>query len=117
MTVHEIHGSFSEMPSAEPFSGVGRRTFDSAGSTVNEYSFRAGAAFPVHRHPEEQVTLVLEGTVELTVDGEMSTLAAGSWSVVGPDVEHGITAGPSGARIVAIIMPRRERADAYTVVS
>ena len=110
------HGAFADLPVAEPYEGLRRRTFDSAGSTVNEYSFEPGASFPLHRHPEEQVTLVLEGRVEWTVDGESSTLAAGSWSVVGPDIEHGITAGPEGARIVAIITPRRTRTDSYTVV-
>jgi unsaturated pyranuronate lyase len=110
------HGAFADLPVAEPYEGLRRRTFDSAGSTVNEYSFEPGASFPIHRHPEEQVTLILEGSVELTVEGDTSILEAGAWSVVGGDVEHGITAGPDGARILAIITPRRTRTDAYTVV-
>jgi len=109
-------GTFDELPVSEPFAGLRRRTIDAAKSTVNEYSFEPGASFPIHRHPEEQVTLVLDGTVELTVEGESAQLGPGGWSVVGGDVEHGITAGPRGARIVAIISPRREGADAYTVV-
>jgi hypothetical protein len=36
--------------------------------------------------------------------------------VVEPEVDHGVTAGPSGATVVAIIVPRRESADAFTVV-
>ena len=110
------HGTFADLPVAEPYEGLRRRTFDSAGSTVNEYSFEPGASFPIHRHPEEQITLILEGTVMLTVEGNTSILEAGGWSVVGCDVEHGITAGPDGARILAIITPRRTRTDAYTVV-
>jgi quercetin dioxygenase-like cupin family protein len=110
------HGAFADLPVAEPYEGLRRRTFDSAGSTVNEYSFEPGASFPIHRHPEEQVTLILEGSVELAVEGDRSILEAGGWSVVGGDVEHGITAGPDGARILAIITPRRTRTDAYTVV-
>jgi unsaturated pyranuronate lyase len=110
------HGAFADLPVAEPYEGLRRRTFDSAGSTVNEYSFEPGASFPIHRHPEEQITLILEGSVELTVEGGTSILEAGGWSVVGSDVEHGITAGSDGARILAIITPRRTRTDAYTVV-
>ena len=83
---------------------------------MNEYSFEPGASFPLHRHPEEQITLILEGSVELTVQGDTSILEAGGWSVVGGDVEHGITAGPEGARIVAIIVPRRASVGAYTGV-
>jgi quercetin dioxygenase-like cupin family protein len=110
-------GSLESLPVAEPFPGLRRRSFDSAGATVNEYAFEPGARFPLHRHPQEQVTLVLEGEVEMTIDGRVSTLAAGAWSVVAPDVEHSITAGPQGARILAILVPRRSAADAYTVIA
>jgi quercetin dioxygenase-like cupin family protein len=110
------HGAFADLPVAEPYKGLRRRTFDGTGSTVNEYSFDPGASFPIHRHPEEQITLILEGSVKLTVEGDTSILEAGSWSVVGGDVEHGVTAGPDGARILAIITPRRTGTDAYTVV-
>jgi quercetin dioxygenase-like cupin family protein len=110
-------GTIADLPATEPFAGLTRRTIDATKATVNEYAFQPGASFPIHRHPEEQVTLVLEGTVSLTVEGETTQLEPGGWSVVGGDVEHGITAGPDGARIVAIIAPRRTSADAYTIVS
>jgi quercetin dioxygenase-like cupin family protein len=116
MAAETRHGNLADLPAAEPFEGLRRRTIESAKATVSEYSFEPGASFPIHRHPEEQVTLILEGSVELTVEGETSSLEAGGWSVVGGDVEHGIRAGADGARIVAIITPRRTRDDAYTVV-
>jgi quercetin dioxygenase-like cupin family protein len=109
-------GSFDALPAEEPYPGLRRRTFDSAGATVNEYSFEPRASFPLHRHPEEQITLVLDGQVEMTIAGRASGLSAGGWSVVEPEVEHGITAGPQGARILAIVVPRRQGAGAYTVV-
>jgi quercetin dioxygenase-like cupin family protein len=109
-------GSFESLPVEEPYPGLRRRTFDSAGATVNEYAFEPGASFPLHRHPQEQITLVEEGEVEMTIEGKVSRLTAGAWSVVGPDAEHGITAGAGGARILAIIVPRRKSADGYTVV-
>jgi len=52
----------------------------------------------------------------MTIESSSSELAAGAWSVVGPDVEHGITAGAKPARILAIVLPRRRSPDAYTVV-
>ena len=109
-------GSFDSLEVEEPYSGLRRRTFDSGAATVNEYSFRPGAGFPLHRHPQEQITLVLEGKVTMTIEGHSSDLSAGDWSVVAPNVEHGITAGTEPARIVAIVVPRRQAADAYTVV-
>jgi quercetin dioxygenase-like cupin family protein len=109
-------GSFDALPHDKPYPGLERRAFDSAGATVTEYRFEAGAAFPLHRHPQEQITLIAEGEVEMTIDGRASQLRAGDWSVVAPEVEHGITAGPEGARIIAIVVPRRAGPDAITVV-
>ena len=39
----------------------------------------------------------------------------GNLSVVEGDVPHGIRAGDAGARIVAVIVPRRTSATAYVV--
>ena len=109
-------GSFADLPVEEPYPGLHRRTVDSAGATVNEYTFAPEAAFPLHRHPQEQITLVLEGSIELTVASERSALEAGGWSIVGGDVEHSIRAGAEGARILAIVVPRREGPESYTVL-
>jgi quercetin dioxygenase-like cupin family protein len=100
-------GLFADLPIEEPHPGLRRRSFDSRQATVNEYTFEPGAAFPLHRHPQEQITLVLEGDVELTVAGGTIPLQEGGWSVVGGDVEHSVRAGARGARIVAIVIPRR----------
>jgi quercetin dioxygenase-like cupin family protein len=59
---------------------------------------------------------VLEGSIELAVAGESIALREGGWSVVGGGVAHSIRAGAEGARILAIVIPRRETPDAYTVL-
>ena len=104
------------MQAEEVYDGVQRRSFSSRSATVTSYTFAPGATFPLHRHPQEQITLIEAGQVEMTVEDRVEPLAAGDWSVVEADVEHGIRAGPDGARVVAIVTPRRESSDAYTVV-
>ncbi|HET8754360.1 MAG TPA: cupin domain-containing protein [Solirubrobacteraceae bacterium] len=111
----ERAGSFDALPADEPFPGVRRESFTTERATVTRYTFAPGAAFPLHRHPQEQTTLILEGAVEMTVRSERRALRAGDWSVVGPDVEHGITAGADGARIIAIIAPPRTSIDEYEI--
>ncbi len=106
-------GSFDELPSEEAYPGVNRRSFSTHEATVNSYTFEPGASFPLHSHHQEQITLVTEGSVEMTVEGEVSSLDEGCWSVVSGGVEHGITAGPDGAAIVAMIVPRRQGSDDY----
>lgn len=108
-------GAFADLPAEEPYPGVRRRSFDAAGATVTEYAMAPGARFPLHHHPQEQITVVEEGEVELTIAGETSRLGAGEWSVVGPGVEHGITNGDRPARFLAILVPRRPPGG-YTIV-
>jgi quercetin dioxygenase-like cupin family protein len=115
MDVLDGVGQFDDLPWEEPFAGVRRNAFSSREATVSRYSFEPGAAFPVHSHPQEQITLIQEGRVEMSIGGEITTLDAGAWAVTGPDVQHGITAGPEGARIVAMIVPRRQSSDEYVI--
>jgi quercetin dioxygenase-like cupin family protein len=108
-------GTFAGLASDEPYPGVVRRTFDAAGATVTTYAFSPGASFPLHRHTHEQITLVDEGSVRMRIGEDEPELSTGGWSVVPGGIEHGVTAGPTGARITAIIVPRRE-SGAYEVM-
>jgi quercetin dioxygenase-like cupin family protein len=110
-------GTFAEIPGDAPFPGVTRRSFDSSGATVTRYWFDAGATFPLHRHPQEQITLVEEGAVEFSVAAAARDMHPGDWCVVPPSLEHSLTAGPNGAVVSAIIVPRREPGDPYQALN
>lgn len=107
--------AFGDLPSSEPYPGVHRQSVSTAQATLTRYSFDPGASFPLHSHTQEQITVVEEGRVEMTIEGEATDLGAGEWTVVAGNVPHGIVAGDGGARIVAIIVPRRESPDDITV--
>jgi quercetin dioxygenase-like cupin family protein len=111
-----VRGNFDQMPAELPYPGVTRRSFNADRATVTSYTFAPGATFPKHHHAQEQITLVEAGEVEMTIGNNVERLAAGDWSVIEPDVEHGITAGRGGATVLAVVVPRRESGDAYTVV-
>jgi quercetin dioxygenase-like cupin family protein len=89
-------GRFARLKVETPYPGVRRRTVQSERMTVSEYTFDPGASFPLHRHAQEQVTLVEAGEVRLTACGTTEVLTAGAWSVMPGCVEHGITAGDRG---------------------
>ena len=91
-----------------PYPGIRRRTFDTTQATVVEYRFEPGATFPLHSHPHEQITIIREGSVELTISGQVTKLDAGEWSAIPGHEEHGVTAGDDGASFLAILVPRRE---------
>jgi quercetin dioxygenase-like cupin family protein len=106
-------GSLDQLPSETPYPGLSRRTLHAERVTVNSYVFRPGASFPLHSHEQEQVTIVSDGAVEMTIEGEVVGLGRGGWSVVPGGIAHGITAGPEGAAIIAIIAPRRNAPGDY----
>jgi quercetin dioxygenase-like cupin family protein len=101
-------GSFDDIGAETPYAGIDRRALTTAKATVQEYRFDGGASFPIHQHPQEQFTLVLEGTITFSADGQGRELSAGEWAVVPGDVAHGVTAGPAGARFLAVLVPPRE---------
>jgi quercetin dioxygenase-like cupin family protein len=80
---------------------------------VTLYDFLPAAKFPLHRHPQEQITLIQRGDVTFMVGGEAQKLEAGSWSVVPPGVGHALQAGEDGAEVLAIVIPPREDPSAY----
>lgn len=101
-------GSFDGIDAESPYPGIDRRVLTTSKATVQEYRFEAGASFPIHHHEQEQFTLVLDGTISFSADGDSRELSAGEWSVVPGDVPHGVTAGPAGARFLAVLVPPRK---------
>jgi quercetin dioxygenase-like cupin family protein len=111
-------GEFSSLAAEAPYEGVSRRMFDAEGATIVQYVFEPNAAFPLHEHAQEQITFVEEGELELSLDGRQVHLSAGSWAVVPPGAAHSAVAGRTGARILCVLVPRRdERNPIYTVAS
>ena len=90
-----------------PYPGVQRRTYDTAQATIAEYAFAPRATFPLHRHPHEQIVIVRDGSVEMTMGRLVRTLGAGEWAAIAGNEEHGITARDRGASFLAVLVPRR----------
>ena len=86
--------TWSSVPEEEVFPGIFRQALVTESSTVVRYVYHPGCVFPVHEHPEEQVTVVHSGEIEFTVDGQVVVLAAGQVAVIPGGVPH-------GARVVA----------------
>lgn len=72
-----------------------------------EFAFDAGAIGALHSHPHVQASYVVEGTFEVTIDGETRTLARGGSFIVPPDVMHSVRAVTAG-RLIDCFTPRRE---------
>ncbi|MEO8681698.1 MAG: cupin domain-containing protein [Vicinamibacterales bacterium] len=66
-----------------------------------------GAAFPEHHHPHEQIVSVLEGELELVVDGRAHRLTPGLVFVIPPNVPHS-GRGITKCRVLDAFAPVRD---------
>ena len=81
--------SWDEIPAEEVFTGIFRQAIVTTSSTVVRYVYHPGCLFPVHSHPEEQITVVHSGEIEFTVDGAVVVLKEGQVAVIPGGTPHG----------------------------
>jgi quercetin dioxygenase-like cupin family protein len=65
------------------------------------------AVVPEHRHPAEQMGIVIEGLMYFTVDGETRILGPGGTWRITSDRPHNVNAGPDGAVVIDVFTPVR----------
>ena len=63
---------------------------------------------PTHRHPHEQVGIVLEGEVQLWIGDEKRLLKSGDCFIVPSNIDHGANTEDSHTLIADIFSPLRE---------
>jgi quercetin dioxygenase-like cupin family protein len=67
----------------------------------------AGASFPEHQHPHEQIVTVLAGELELIVEGVSHRLTPGAVFVIPPNARHS-GRGVTACRVLDAFAPVRE---------
>jgi unsaturated pyranuronate lyase len=95
-----------DLPEIERLPGWRGRHFDSASMTFGYWEFDAGSSIHEHSHPQEEVWLVIEGELDLTVGGEARTAGPGGAAIVPPGVRHSVLARTDG-RALAVDHPVR----------
>lgn len=97
----------AEIEKRELIPGAAVGFVHSENMTLAYWDFDAGVPLPEHSHPHEQVTNVIEGVFELTVEGETKRLEAGSVVVIPP---HAVHSGRSvtRCRVIDAFYPVRE---------
>lgn len=94
------------LPVKERLPGWRGRYFHSSSMTFAHYEFVRGSSIHEHYHPEEEVYIVLEGELELTIDGVPHTAKPGLVAIVPPNARHSIRA-LTGGRAMIVDHPRR----------
>ncbi len=82
----------AEVEPVEMVPGLWRRTLSYGQQLmVVHVTLEEGVVVPVHRHPHEQITYVIEGQLAMEVGGQTYMLGPGDSLLLPGDVEHGAT--------------------------
>ncbi|MFI5092132.1 MAG: cupin domain-containing protein [Candidatus Acidiferrum sp.] len=98
----------SKLKVTERLPGWFGRYFHSANMTFAHYDFKRGASIHEHFHPEEEVYEVIEGELELTIDGVTEFVRPGLVAIVPSNARHSVKALTDGRAIIVDFPARRE---------
>jgi quercetin dioxygenase-like cupin family protein len=87
--------------------GISMRALVGTAAMMNWVTLEPGAVVPTHSHPNEQLGLVLEGAMELTIGDETRVLGPGDAYLAPPDVPHMATAQADGCLVLDVFAPPR----------
>lgn len=99
--------SRSELEPRHLLPGTEVRLVHSETMTLASWMFDLGIELPEHAHPHEQITTVIEGTFELTIDGKIYEMDAGDVAVIPASAVHSGRSITS-CRVVDAFHPVRE---------
>ena len=69
--------------------------------------FDGKTSFPIHQHPHQQITHIIEGKFIATINGETDILGPGDSYVVPGNIPHGVESLESGI-LIDVFSPRRD---------
>lgn len=72
----------------EIIEGYSARIINGDKMTVVYWEVKAGSPLPEHSHPQEQISNMLDGKYELTIDGEAKIMEPGDVALIPSNVTH-----------------------------
>lgn len=85
----KIDWNQQEFTEARP--GIAGATVHTPQLTAVLYRYSPGSSWEEHQHPQDQITMVLEGVVDFVVAGEPVRLSAGETATLPGGVPHSAT--------------------------
>jgi quercetin dioxygenase-like cupin family protein len=99
--------SLSEVGPLAIWPGVLARAVQGAQITMAVVELSPNRVVPEHAHQNEQLGIVLQGSMVFTVGGERRELVAGDTYNIPSNVPHDVVAGPAGAVAIDVFSPVR----------
>jgi len=98
----------SKLKVTERLPGWLGRYFHSESMTFAYYEFKRGSSIHEHSHQQEEVYDVIDGELEMTIDGEMKIIRPGIVAIVPSNAQHSVKALTDGRAIIVDSPARRE---------
>lgn len=98
----------TDIPERRILDGSIRGHYAHTGSmTIGEVLLDANTVVPMHEHPHEQLTYVIEGQFRFTVGEETTVLEPGMMAMIPGGITHGGTT-LTACRVIDVFSPVRE---------
>lgn len=75
--------------------------------TFGLVEIKAGSGIPLHNHVHEQITYIVEGQLDMIIDGNPCSLTAGMYFVIDSNVLHSAVAA-TDCKLIDVFSPVRE---------
>jgi quercetin dioxygenase-like cupin family protein len=99
--------NINDIPLKNLISGIAGRYIHGDQCTMGIVEIEKGSVLPLHHHPHEQLTYILEGELEMTIGGETMTLRQGDYFVIHSNVPHSAVAHVA-CSVMDVFAPVRE---------
>lgn len=97
-----------EIAPRQIWDGVAVRIIDGERLTLGVVELDPDAVVPEHAHDNEQLGLVITGSLTFRIGDESRELGpGGTWSIP-PNAPHEVRVGPEGAVVIDVFAPGRE---------
>lgn len=96
-----------DLASYEVASGLFFRPFYGENISLNFVTFPPDSGFPAHVHPEEQISIVSEGEMEITIGDRTQVVKPGDIIHFPPNVPHSGKTLDKPCRLIDIFSPPR----------
>src|SRR5687767_5430296 len=112
-----VFAKLSDLGPLPIWNGVLGRAVEGTNVMMAVLELEPNSVVPQHQHHNEQLGIVLKGTMIFTIGGERRELVPGDTYNIPGNVPHGVVTGPEGAVVVDIFSPVRADWSRFTPVA
>ena len=97
---HVIH--YPDLPPVELVKGSNSRLIAGEQSMISFLKMDANSYFAPHRHKQEQIMIVLDGSCDEIIEGKLYRVKKGDVIILPPNIEHGAYIGNEDVNVIDV---------------